>query len=263
MKYLKSICLVFIAMLFSSNMALVAFASPGSVPEDIYKFAEEIGLDEFKKEVLTDPIGYGFNNIEEVSKVQLGHGFRVHLFDAEKFNKAATSLIDVSKAINQFEFIIYSGEEAKSFLGIEENNGSIQVFSIGGNATRLGGSLTTIKEKVSDQNSIVLIRDGNIRYLVAKINGEEINVPDVPVEKSAFMGGMNNIQVWESEQTINFLKQVQKQQVNPNEDGSSTYPNIQNTSDFKDVYVPVIMTGLILMFTFTIIILFMKRYKKN
>lgn len=69
------------------------------------------------------------------------------------------------------------------------------------------GSLSVNHETTSP----ALIKDGNVRFLVAHINGKEVNVPDIPAEKSAILGGMNNNQVWDSEKTIKFLKQARAQ----------------------------------------------------
>lgn len=184
------------------------------IPEDIQHYAEGAGLEEFKKLILEDPAGYGYKNEEEVNSVTLGPGFEVHYFDAGKFDRVTDSLMDLSKPTGQYEFIVYSGGAAKSFLSIERHNAGFRVVMAGGDASRLDKSLDIMKGSLSvnhETTSPALIKDGNVRFLVSHINGKEVNVPDVPAEKSAILGGMNNNQVWDSEKTIKFLKKARAQ----------------------------------------------------
>lgn len=44
------------------------------------------------------------------------------------------------------------------------------------------GSLSVNHETTSP----ALIKDGNVRFLVAHINGKEVNVPDIPAEKALY-----------------------------------------------------------------------------
>lgn len=69
----------------------------------------------------------------------------------------------------------------------------------------MDASLNTMAKSLStdiDTLNQVLIKDGNIRYLAVKIDGREVNIPDVPTEKKSLMGGMDNNQLWDSSKTI-------------------------------------------------------------
>ncbi|MCY9511895.1 C39 family peptidase [Paenibacillus larvae] len=231
MRILRFLSFLFLILILATsfNVTPHVFANYDSdIPLDIQKYAEGTGLEKFKELVLEDPTGYGFQNADEVKKASLGHGFQVHLLDSEKFKNASSSLIEVSKPTGQYEFIILSRGEAKSFLTVEKSEKGIRVVLIGGDATRIGKSLDTINSALSKDHKPILVKDGIIRYLVTKVNEKEVNVPDVPTEKNLGISRMDNNNVWDSDQTIKHLKKVQAERVNPDADGTGPYPIVQS-----------------------------------
>jgi len=256
---------VFLISIFICFISVQNIYASTNIPEDIQKYAEGTGLEEFKKLILEDPVGYGYADKDEVNNVTLGPGFEVHLFDASKFNNVSTSLIDVSKPTGQYEFIVMSNGSGKSFLTIERYEDSFRVVVAGGDASRLAKSLDIMTNTLStnsDYTDPVLIKDGNIRYLVANLNGKEVNIPDVPAEKNALMGGMDNNQLWDSEKTISFLKQVQSHGGNPDADGTGGYPILEsNASNGVNNYFLTAVTSLLVaaVFTFIVYLLFKKK----
>lgn len=107
----------------------------------------------------------------------------------------------------------------------------------------------------------VLIKDGNIRYLAVKVDGKEVNIPDVPREKNSLMGGMDNNQLWDSAKTIDFLKEVQAQEVDPNTDGAGGYPAIHSDKSNKD-YTNIALISLIIALVGVVVLyMFLKKKK--
>ncbi|WP_338588225.1 hypothetical protein V6669_22870 [Paenibacillus sp. Y5S-9] len=263
MKYMRILMVIYMGLLVSYTMAPSSYAS--NVPEDVQTFAKGQGLDEFKKMVLDDPMGYGYKNEEEVKSVTLGPGFEVYLFDSEKFEKVSDSLIDVSKPTGQYDFIVQSGGVGKSFLSIEQFEGEFRVVLAGGDASRLDASLNTMTKSLStdvDTLNPVLIKDGNIRYLAVKINGKEVNIPDVPTEKKSLMGGMDNNQLWDSSKTIDFLKDVQSQGVDPEVDGAGGYPVINSGTSVNN-YMSITIMSLVIALVGSIVMYMWVRKKQS
>lgn len=246
MKHMRILIMIWMGLMVSYMMAPNIYAS--TVPEDVQTFAKGQGLEDFKKLVLDDPVGYGYENAEEVKSVTLGPGFEVHLFDSDKFKNVSDSLIDVSKPTGQYDFIVQSDGVGKSFLSIERFEGGFRVVLAGGDASRLDASLNTMTKSLStdvDTLNPILIKDGNIRYLAVKIDGKEVNIPDVPTEKKSLMGGMDNNQLWDSAKTIDFLKDVQSQGADPEVDGAGGYPDI-NSKMSSNNYMGITLISLVI-----------------
>lgn len=264
MKHMRMFVTIWIGLMVSYMIAPSIHAS-STVPEDVQIYAKGQGLEEFKTLVLDDPAGYGYANEEEVKAVTLGPGFEVHLFDSDKFNHVSDSLIDVSKPTGQYDFIVQSKGVGKSFLSIERFEGEFRVVLAGGDASRLDRSLNTMSKSLStdiDTLNPVLIKDGNIRYLVAKVDGKEVNLPDVPSEKKSLMGGMDNNQLWDSAKTINFLKEVQSQGADPNVDGTGGYPAIESHTS-KNNYTGIAITSLVIALVGSTAVYIWARKKQN
>lgn len=262
MKYVRFMMMICIGLTCSYFIAPNTYA--GSVPQDVQSFAEGEGLDQFKMMILEDPEGYGYKNEEEVKGVTLGRGFEVYLFDVNKFPNISDSLIDVSKPTAQYDFIVKSGGMGKSFLSVERYEGKFRVVLAGGDASRLDESLHVMSKALSTDVSTVdpvLIKDGNIRYLAVKVDGKEVNIPDVPREKNSLMGGMDNNQLWDSAKTIDFLKEVQAQEVDPNTDGAGGYPAIHSDKSNKD-YTNIALISLIIALVGVVVLyMFLKKRK--
>ena len=262
MKYVRFMVMICIGLMCSYLTAPNTYAS--NVPQDVQSFAQGEGLDQFKMMILEDPEGYGYKNEEEVKGVTLGKGFEVYLFDVNKFKNISDSLIDVSKPTAQYDFIVESGGMGKSFLSVERHEGKFRVVLAGGDASRLDESLNVMSKALSvDVSTLdpVLIKDGNIRYLALKVDGKEVNIPDVPREKNSLMGGMDNNQLWDSAKTIDFLKEVQAQEVDPNTDGAGGYPVISSDKSNKD-YTNIALISLIIALVGVVVLYIFLRKKK-
>lgn len=265
MRFLKIFSTLCLAAAISFSAAPLVFANSDSdIPADIQQYAEGTGLAGFKELVLEDPVGYGFQNADKVKNAILGPGFQVHLFDTEKFKNASSSLIDVSTPTGQYEYIIYTGGQAKSFLSVERYEKGIRIVLAGGNASRIGKSLDTLKKALSGNAKPVLIKDGNVRYLAAKVDNKEVNVPDVPAEKNAVLGGMDNSNVWDSAQTIKQLRQIQAIPVNPDEDGTGAYPIAPSNAGGNGInYFNISIISVLVAFCASSIYLIVMRRKKQ
>ncbi|WP_342552332.1 hypothetical protein [Paenibacillus sp. FSL R7-0652] len=263
MKYVRFMMMICIGLMCSYFIAPNTYA--GSVPQDVQSFAEGEGLDQFKMMILEDPEGYGYKNEEEVKGVTLGRGFEVYLFDVNKFPNISDSLIDVSKPTAQYDFIVKSGGMGKSFLSVERYEGKFRVVLAGGDASRLDESLHVMSKALSTDISTVdpvLIKDGNIRYLAMKVDGKEVNIPDVPKEKNSLMGGMDNHQLWDSAKTIDLLKEFQAQEVDPNTDGAGGYPAIHSDKSNKD-YTNIALISLIIALVGVVVLYMFLKKKEN
>lgn len=90
------------------------------VPKVINDFAIQVGISFFKDMAKEDPKGYGFANMEELERIELGRGFEVHWidFDAlkkttlEKFNNVSSFL----KKPNEWTYLVMLDGKAKSFI---------------------------------------------------------------------------------------------------------------------------------------------------
>ncbi|MBO2944736.1 hypothetical protein JJQ72_12210 [Paenibacillus sp. F411] len=236
MKYLKYFYILLVGVTICSASLFSNIDASVRVPDDIRHYANDAGLEEFKKLISEDPIGFGYKDIEEVGQVTLGPGFQINWIDADKFANVKSSLIDVSKPTGQYEFIVLSNGEGKSFLTVERNGGRFRVISAGGDASGLSKSLakmTSSLASASEHIELALIKDGNVRYLVTNVDGKEVNIPDFTSEKMALMSGMDQNQLWDSDKTISYLKQAQFQNVDPNTDGTRGYPITEKENSRK------------------------------
>jgi len=101
MRHFKFVVIAFLSIMICFGFLITSHDDAGGIPEDIQHYAEGKGLEAFKKMIRDDPVGYGYEDAEEVNNVKLGPGFKVHLFDHDKFDRMTDRLMDVSKPTGQ------------------------------------------------------------------------------------------------------------------------------------------------------------------
>lgn len=172
----------------------------------LLKFAQTQGVDTFKEIVSQDPTGYGYDDINQVNKIQLGHGFRVHFIDSDKLNKAnnKNSISSIIKKTNEWDFFIELDGNPISFITISRENSTFEVVSVGGYSKNADVALNKAleKNKITD---IKLIRDKGIRFF-APLH-DDVVISEVPQSYSSER--LEKAKKIKSEDFINVLKEIQ------------------------------------------------------
>lgn len=111
--------LSFLISMFSCYVPVSGESNYMSVPPDVDLFASSDGLAYFKENVAEDPIGYGYNSLDEVKRTTLGSGFQVRIIDPAKLaSSKAERLLDISVPLEQWEYVIELDRRPKSYLSI-------------------------------------------------------------------------------------------------------------------------------------------------
>ena len=181
-----------------------------NVPRDVQKFAETDGIASFKENVMSDPIGFGFANTEELNNASVGLGFQVHYLDADQLQASdGRSLKSVIKPAPQWEFLITTDGKAKTFFTVMRENGQLSVFEAGGKAEDFQLALTSY-ETYTKQTPI-LIKNGFSRYLLSDANNQEVVIPAFSGAKTPNNIKMDNTRVWPASDLVKQFKQIQEQ----------------------------------------------------
>jgi hypothetical protein len=240
---------VFIVACISNNSA---FASENA-PNEVQNAAVE-GLKTFKEMASSDPVGFGFKDMEEVDSVVLGEAYPIFYLNGEKLKtKESKKFADLIENSKDWEFIVYVGNEAKTSIVIGPNeSGLFFLKESGGKSGNFKKALNDIKDslKQKDPNVVIqVVKAGNTEFLIADINGEEYNVEIIPGALSYEKKGTSK-----SENSINALKKIQskfeeKRKNGITEFGGNPSLNIQTEStstanSVKYIILPSILLAL-------------------
>ena len=248
---LSFILLVAICLGLGPNASL---ANINSVPEEVFIFAKNEGLQVFKELVSDEPTDFGFNNLAEVSKVELGEGFLVHYIDPKKLKEVKTSkeknIHLLKKDSTEWDFLILLDGKAISSLTIESlDNQTYEVKKVGGSPDYLEKALKEIKN-----DNFFLLRDKDISYLV-KDSGDILPLIDEGMIEKIF-GQKKAIS---SELLIDTLKQVQDDETIQDQDAGFHYSSDEVGSSYNYPYI--VMSSIFIALVATLIIWFIIKRK--
>lgn len=215
---------MFLVMLSPLNALAYNDGNNGNIPPEVVSTAEQ-GINLFKKLASESPTDYGFSSVDEVNRMELGQGYQLYRIVPEKLksDENTDSLVKISELSDEWEFIVKVNGEPKSFLtvGKTKDDNRLVVTGFGGKSETFMESMTNFDRITSTSNKTstpLIVKEGNIRYIVCLIDDIEYNMPDVPPgPKSLLTGNTDNTQIWPSYQTVTFLKQQLL-----NDDGNST-----------------------------------------
>ncbi|WP_339306262.1 hypothetical protein [Paenibacillus sp. FSL R5-0519] len=214
--------LIILIMLFS-NMFLLSnvYGAPGSnevIPSEVKDVAIK-SMEFFKTKVSSSPEEYGWLDEKEVQHAELGEGYRLYYLEPNKINDA-DSILSISYPSDQWQFTVYSNGTPKSFLTVGKENGvgEFKLIQFGGDASDFVTSidnfarLASQKTVQSKEVDPIIVKVGNVRYLVADVDNVEYALPDVSSqEKMLFTNGVDNSTLVEAKDTLSFIKNVKLQ----------------------------------------------------
>ncbi|TVX88263.1 hypothetical protein [Paenibacillus agilis] len=194
---------------------------PQAIPAEVQNYAEKEARQLFIEAVSKDPSGYGYSSAQEVQHVTIGEGFHVYLIDPQQLSLPASHTFqDVIRPTDQWEFIVYSDQQAMSFLRIGTTSAGYQLVSFGGDSSYVKSALQRLPAATS--NPYILVTDKSDKYIVklGETQQELVSIASPNQDLQSF--GVPNDQAIQSTSIIKALKQYQVQNEHSDQDGGSS-----------------------------------------
>ncbi|MBL0387568.1 hypothetical protein JJB07_13055 [Tumebacillus sp. ITR2] len=178
------------------------------VSTEVEKFAQTDGVVEAKKLLSLSPTDVGLSNKEEVEQLTLGPGLQIHSIDVEKLRKSTThSLLSVSKAEQEWEFLLEKDGQAVTSIIIGKENGNYALQRVGGDSKNFLASWEKFDDYVASKVEPTLVVDKNVRYLVGTVKNQEVAIPDLSGNRNVKLNKVNPIQVSPASEIEKALKE--------------------------------------------------------
>ncbi|MBD8499863.1 hypothetical protein [Paenibacillus arenosi] len=191
-----------------------------TIPTEVQNYVEKEARQLFIEAVSKDPLGYGYSSGQEVQNVTIGEGFPVYLIDPQQLSlPASTTFQDVIRPTDQWEFIVYSDQQAMSFLRVGNTPSGYQLHSFGGDSSYVKSALQQLPTAAN--NPYILVIDKSDKYIVklGETQQELVSIASPNQDLQSF--GVPNDQAIQSTPIINALKQYQAQNEHSDRDGGS------------------------------------------
>ncbi|MHA6480801.1 hypothetical protein ACX1C1_02490 [Paenibacillus sp. strain BS8-2] len=246
---------------------LLATAAFASVPNHVEEFAKHEGLKKFKEILSEDPsslMDYGYSDIDELDRAELGEGFQVHIIDPEKLQKAnaSTEIQSIIKKTDQWEYIVLVDGFPKSLLGVGIENGKWSVTKAGGYALDLAKSYDEMTALNPKEKPILFYAQGIPIFLSKKDNTEIIST-ELLANNSKLLPNITDSNLSTAQALISNLQLIQSSP-NQNEDsGGKIASSITVNNEQSTVKVITISAIVALMAAFVIYLVLAKKTAKK
>ncbi|HHY21527.1 MAG TPA: hypothetical protein GX525_06500 [Bacilli bacterium] len=228
-----------------------SLAKLDNIPEEVLIFAKNEGLQVFKELVSDEPTDFGFNNLEEVNRVELGEGFLIHYIDPTKL-KEAKNIHFLKNTSTEWDFLILSDGKVISSLTIGSfGDQKYEVRKVGGNPEYLEKALKEVQN-----DNFFLLKDKDISYLVMD-NGDILPLLDERMIENMFGQKKKTIT---AELLIDTLKQVQDDKTIQDKDAGFHNSSDEVSSSVHYPYIVALSAFIALLAT--VIIGFVIKRKK-
>ncbi|MCR8845182.1 hypothetical protein NQ117_15975 [Paenibacillus sp. SC116] len=217
-----------------------------SIPAEVQSYIENEARPLFIEAVSKDPHGYGYSTAREVQNITIGEGFPVYLIDPQQLSLSTSNTFqDVIRPTEQWEFIVYSDQQAMSFLRVSKTSSGYQLESFGGDSSYVKSALQQLP--AVGNNPYILVTDKSDKYIVKLGETQQELVAIASPNQDLQSFGVPNDEAIQSAPIIKALKQYQIQNEHSDRDGGSSAMGTRmiGTSDDTSSNQPIIRIVLI------------------
>ncbi|WP_028596698.1 hypothetical protein [Paenibacillus assamensis] len=191
-----------------------------SIPAEVQSYVDKEARPLFIEAVSKDPRGYGYSTAQEVQNITVGEGFPVYLIDPQQLSLPTSNTFqDVIRPTEQWEFIVYSDQQAMSFLRVSKTSSGYQLESFGGDSSYVKSALQQLP--AVGNNPYILVTDKSDKYIVKLGETQQELVAIASPNQDLQSFGVPNDQAIHSAPIIKALKQYQIQNEHSDRDGGS------------------------------------------
>jgi hypothetical protein len=228
------------------------------MPEEVLSFANNDGLNSFKSIMSEDPTGYGFKDKEEIENSTLGQSFPVYWIDSEKLRaaKSTDTLSSVIKNTNQWQFVVLSNGQPKSFLSVEQGENGLVLVSAGGSSTAFMKAYEQIKAASDQDSEPLLVMIQGTRVLMSSKDNQEIAVS----EANTVIHGIQNTKAAPTNDLVATLKNIQNSTEQHKDSGTFLLPQSESASFWSQTVLVSLAVSIIVI---AIIVIALSKRKKT
>ena len=180
------------------------------IPEEVYLAAQK-GISFFKAKVGPHAEKYGFKDIDQVDRVTLGRGFRLHYIGPERLATGRTeSLLDLVDPVDAWEYTVDVDGSPQAFLTIGLEDEVYRVVHFGGDATNFGKTYDNFERFVTARSAKTvptLVKAGPVYYFVGVVANEEVVLPALSEANASQANGMDNTELRSASEVVRYLRE--------------------------------------------------------
>lgn len=258
-----------LALILLLGINVLADGTAGVIPEDVLATAQK-GLPAIKSTFFSDPDKWGFENKDEVEKIELGQGYLLKYVGAtdSKSVGSVNELIDEKVTVQNWVFTLDINGSPKSFMMVGYENGECKVVGYGGdNEAKLFGETrkqilssakngdTTISDELAVYQSqkYFLVNQKGVEYVVPLAKESSDSQTAVTSEKS--------LDFMSASEFNGFLKAKAENSSSGRGGASLSVPEVENEKDLRIVWI-IVGASLVLIIAFLVFAFIYKKSKK-